>query len=90
MIAVISVVDDDSSHDGPYEADTQDDNNLMTLGAVIGGKGLEALEFSDFILLRGEGELFAVGSSRGCFGHGRFLVCGAMPVNRHSQIYDII
>jgi len=30
----------------------QDDNDLMALGAMIGGEGLEALEFSGFILLR--------------------------------------
>ena len=35
----------------------------MTLGAMIGDEGLEALEFSGFILLCGEGELFAVGGS---------------------------
>jgi hypothetical protein len=64
----------DPGHDGPYEADTQDDDNLMTLGAMIGDEGLEAQDFSNFILLRGEGELFAVGGGRGSFGHGWLLV----------------
>jgi hypothetical protein len=45
----------------------------MALGAMIGGESLEALEFSGFILLRGEGELFAVGGSRCSFGHGQLL-----------------
>ncbi|MFH1628851.1 MAG: hypothetical protein ABIE47_09045 [Pseudomonadota bacterium] len=69
-------ISNDSGHDGPYEANTQDDDDLMTLGAMIGGEGLEALELSGFILLRGEGELFAVGGSRGSFGHGRLLFFG--------------
>jgi hypothetical protein len=36
----------------------------MALGAVLGNELLEALEFSGFILLRGEAELFAVGGGR--------------------------
>jgi hypothetical protein len=37
----------------------------MALGTMISGEGLKALEFSGFILLRGQGELFAVEGSRG-------------------------
>jgi hypothetical protein len=46
----------------------------MAPGAVIGGDGLEALEFSGFILLRGKGELFAVGGGRCSFDPGLILM----------------
>jgi hypothetical protein len=54
----------DPGHDGPHEADAQDDDDFMALGAMIGDEGLEALEFSGFILRGGQGELFAVGGGR--------------------------
>ncbi len=86
----INGIGDDPGHDGPYEADTHDDDDLMALGAMIGGEGLEALEFSGFILLRGEGELFAVGGSRGSFGHGRLLlfigVCRSSGIGKDIDI----
>jgi hypothetical protein len=63
----------------------------MALDAMLGGEGLETLEFSGFVLLRGEGELFAVGGGRGGFSHGRLDVCWeGVPVNRHSHLYDVI
>ena len=35
-------------------------------------------------------ELFAVGGGEGCFGYGRLPFFWGMPVNRHSQLYDIV
>ena len=64
-------IGDDPGHDGPYEADTQDDNDLAALGAMIGDKGLEAQDFSGFILRGWQGELFAVRCSGEIFSHGR-------------------
>jgi hypothetical protein len=54
-------ISDDPGHDGPYEADTQDDDDLMALSAMFGDEGLEAQDFSGFILRGWQGELFAVG-----------------------------
>jgi hypothetical protein len=54
----------DPGHDGPYEADTQDDDDLMALGAMLGDEGLEAQDFSGFILRGGQRKLFAVGGGR--------------------------
>jgi len=69
----INGISDDTGHDGAYEADTQDDDDFMALGAVVSNEGLEAQDFSSFILRSGKGELFAVGGSRESFGHGRIL-----------------
>jgi len=33
-------ISDDPGHDSPDEADTQDDDDLMALGAMIGDEGL--------------------------------------------------
>jgi len=66
-------IGDDPSHHGPDESDPHDDHDLAALSAMIGGKGLEALEFSGFILLSGERELFPVGGGGSGFSHGGFL-----------------
>ena len=66
-------IGNDPGHDGPHEADAQDDNNLMPLGAVIGNEGLEAQDFSGLILLCGKGELFTVGGSRVLSAEDRVL-----------------
>ena len=57
-------IGDNPGHDRPHEADAQDDDDLMALGAMIGDKGLEALDFSGFILRGWQGELLASGGSR--------------------------
>jgi hypothetical protein len=52
-------VGDDTGHDGAYEADAEDYDDFMALGAVVGDEGLEALDFSRFLLRSGQGKLFA-------------------------------
>gem|GEM_PF-5388688 len=50
-----------AGHYCAYEADAQDYYDFLALGAVLGDEGLDALDFSGFVLRGGQGELFAVG-----------------------------
>jgi len=55
-------VGDDAGHDGPDEADAQDDDDLMALRAMLGDKGLEAQDFSSLILRDGKGNCSPLGA----------------------------
>ena len=57
-------IGDDPGHDGPHEAVAHDHDDFVILFAVLRCEVLEAAKFCGFILLRGEGELFAVGGGR--------------------------
>ena len=53
-------------------------------------KGLNSKLFKKACLNKCLRELFAVGGGEGCFGYGRLPFFWGMPVNRHSQLYDIV
>jgi len=52
-------VGDDAGHDGAYEADAEDNDDFMAPGAVVGDEGLEAQDFSGFIMWGWQRKLFA-------------------------------
>ena len=83
-------VGDDAGHYGPDEADAQDDDDLMALRAMVGDKGLEALDFRVFIFRGGQGELFAVGGGGEHFSHGwlRFSgVCRSTGIRSYTILF---